>query len=710
MVKKMDAPDPDHEMGATCPRCTFMFSGQHIVEPGGPAIPQLAWPPPTHHPSVSSFEGAVRSGCVICCRLWRKLQKAGYGDLGVFDEDPVFSVWILFRREDGEFNLTIMVVYPNSASSAHDGITQPWFTLSQSVIFSESRLNIHESPLGERGVDRFPSLEYRGPTTRMLDVCGTSTSSQASWARATSSYTQCRNHHETCNAKRGRSSFLPTRILDLSSNDKQIRLVAGEKGVCHDYATLSHRWGGSDIIRLRMDNMAQFQKGIDINDLPLTFKDAIEVARQLDILYLWIDSLCIIQDDSTDWQAESALMGEVYSNGVLNIMATACENSHQGLYRDRDPRELRHCSFKASWTAIKEKHLIVLDNNLWEDLITRAPLNERGWVLQERILAPRTLHFAENQLAWECRTMEACEMYPDRLPRHLENLESRVKFIDLDTYWQSLSSWTTWDPSNHAGYHVWSDIVRLYSGTQLTKEADRLVAISGLAKRMRSILSDKYLAGLWAGQLPYQLVWHITTLRIDGGTGRRVENYRAPSWTWASVDGEVRIPMIERGANAESLIEIEEAKITPLSGIDDTAEVIDGYIRLKGHLFKAEILGRDTDAGRFGLWIRVDGKLVYGMVYLDEPIRAKHTSVFYLPVYRRNGEICQIPQSKHYSLILKPAEGRPRGWYSRIGVVETWANATHDEAWAYISEQLENPTLREKSLGLEHSPETIILT
>ncbi|CAH0056199.1 unnamed protein product [Clonostachys solani] len=676
----MAAPGPDRETDVLCPRCMSMFSGQQNVL--STSDPDSNGPPPTHHPSVSSFEGAVRSGCVLCYRLLRALQKAGCGNLRLFDEEAGFSHWTLVRRRDGELSFSIFVSFPKSAPYMYRGTKRRWFTLYQSAISSEG---------------------YDGPTKRILADYGTTTASEASWDQATSWYNQCRNHHQTCNAAKGQSSFLPTRLLELSSNRKQIKLVTGEKRVCREYATLSHRWGGSDIICLRTDNLAQFQEEIDVDDLPQTFKDAVEVARKLGIFYLWIDSLCIVQDDLTDWHTESALMGEVYNNGVLNIMATACKNSHQGLYRERDPRELDHCSFKSSWTGIEEKHLTILDSDLWEMLIKQAPLNERGWVLQERTLAPRTLHFAENQLAWECHTMEACEMYPDGLPGVLENLSSRVKLIDPDAYRQWLSTWRKYDPTRHVAYDVWARIVRLYSGTQLTKEADRLVAISGLAKRMRSILNDEYLAGLWARHLPYQLVWYIPSIRNVGGKGDRVENYRAPSWSWASMEGEVIMPMIARATKAESLIEIEEAKITPLSSIDDTAEVIDGHIRLKGHLFKADVLDRDADARR-RLRFRVDNKVIGGRIQMEE--RIKHTSVFILPIYRESG---RLGQSLIYSLILNPAEGRPKGWYSRIGVMTTWSGERDDEAWTYISEQLEDRTLRDKSLGLEVSFGTIIL-
>ncbi|CAG9989394.1 unnamed protein product [Clonostachys byssicola] len=683
MTKKMATPESDCETDVLCPRCRSIFSGQQILKSRSEQF--ASWPPPTHHPSVSSFEEAIRSGCVICNRLWWGLKRAGHGDLRVFDEEPGFSYWTLLRGRDEGIDLDIKVFYPSSLSYPYGGTEQWSFTLGQSVISSE---------------------RYDGATTNVLADDGTSTSSKASWDRATSWLSQCRNHHETCKANKGCSSFLPTRLLDLSSDDKQIRLVAGEKRVCHEYATLSHHWGDSNIIRLRIDSMAQFQVGIDIDDLPQTFKDAVEVARKLDIFYLWIDALCIIQDDPSDWHTESALMGEVYSNGVLNIMATASQDSHQGLYRDRDPRELNHCSFKSSWTGIEEQQLTVVDYSLWRDLIMRAPLNERGWVVQERVLAPRTLHFAENQQAWECHTMEACEMYPDRLPMRLESFHSRVKLIDADAYKQWLTSRREYDPATHVGYDVWGRIIEIYSGTQLTKEADRLVAISGLAKRMRFILKDEYLAGLWARHLPYQLAWYIASQGRDGGKGRRVEKYRAPSWSWASIEGQVGMMTVERAANPESLIEIEEAKTTPFSSINDTAEVINGYIRLTGQPFTAEILGRDEEAGRSELKFQIDGKVVGGTVLSDEPIIAKHTSVVCLPVYRENREIGEFL----CSLILKPAEGRPQGWYSRIGVMY-WPDGASEgmEAWRDVSKQLEDPTLRDKFLGLENSFGTIIL-
>jgi hypothetical protein len=104
--------------------------------------------------------------------------------------------------------------------------------------------------------------------------------------------------------------------------------VTAKESIKEDYATLSHCWGGQSIIKLTTDALAQFQKKIETASLPQTFRDAILVARRLGIRYLWIDSLCIIQDSLQDWQKEAALMGEVYSNSTLNVMATACRNSH----------------------------------------------------------------------------------------------------------------------------------------------------------------------------------------------------------------------------------------------------------------------------------------------------------------------------------------------------------------------------------------------
>jgi len=145
----------------------------------------------------------------------------------------------------------------------------------------------------------------------------------------------CVNKHSRCSTKT--SGWLPTRLLDLNeSTNGIIRLVETKRnGVIENYMTLSYCWGKADIYKLTSDTVCRLLAGLKISLLPRTFQRAIEVARFLDTKYLWIDSLCIMQKSKEDWERESAQMGKVYSNGLLNIAATSSTDGEGGLFMER---------------------------------------------------------------------------------------------------------------------------------------------------------------------------------------------------------------------------------------------------------------------------------------------------------------------------------------------------------------------------------------
>ena len=152
--------------------------------------------------------------------------------------------------------------------------------------------------------------------------------------------------------------------------------------------------------------------GIRIDDLPRTFQDAVTITRRLDVKYLWIDSLCIIQENEEDWTKESSMMGHVYQNGLCNIAATGAPDGTGGCFMERDPVLARKCRVRVdkllSKFKLKPGLYDLVPKNLWENGLSNAPLNRRAWVAQERILAPRILHFSKNQLFWECNGLVSC--------------------------------------------------------------------------------------------------------------------------------------------------------------------------------------------------------------------------------------------------------------------------------------------------------------
>jgi hypothetical protein len=151
----------------------------------------------------------------------------------------------------------------------------------------------------------------------------------------------CDFNHGTCNEEKARFPFYPTRLLELSdvrNTMEFVRLIeSGQETMTGAYTTLSHRWGAADFIQLKRKNFDAFCDAIAIKDLPKTFQDAIDVSRKLGINYLWIDSLCIMQDkgDLNDWFREAGLMHKVYSHSYCNLSATGGVDSSDGLYQPR---------------------------------------------------------------------------------------------------------------------------------------------------------------------------------------------------------------------------------------------------------------------------------------------------------------------------------------------------------------------------------------
>ncbi len=185
-------------------------------------------------------------------------------------------------------------------------------------------------------------------------------------------------------------------------------LVPQEKRV--EYLTLSHSWGSGVPMKLLKDNFEELRSRIPLEGVSQTFRDAILVTRKFGIRYLWIDSLCILQDCADDWRRESSLMRDIYKGCICNIAATAASNGASGLFVTRD-------SFAISPFTIDiarknhEQRYICFPSAVRYDSFIKAPLNRRGWVYQKRLLSPRTIHFS-TQLFWECKELEASETYP----------------------------------------------------------------------------------------------------------------------------------------------------------------------------------------------------------------------------------------------------------------------------------------------------------
>ena len=405
-----------------------------------------------------------------------------------------------------------------------------------------------------------------------------SSNSFASFTTASMWLHDCLTNHEICRRASSSSRVLPTRLVDVGPEESvQPRLCSSKDlPVQTPYLTLSHCWGGLVFLRLLNDNIALFKERIPVNELSKTFKDAMEFTKRLGLRYIWIDSLCIVQDSKEDWAFEAARMGDVYHNSCCNIAATAAPNGLAGCFSSRSLIEVEPCRVETTWKGITPSLVYCHDLDILDHNLDASPLKKRAWVVQEMTLAPRILHFAQRQMFWECLERRACESFPDKIPNNTASKQS----LDPSAS-NHLFSPLPPDKTLH-WLSSWQKQVQAYSETELTyPQKDKLVAISGLAKKLGP--PEQYLAGLWKPYLPDQLLWVVQDKDDLPKPRRRTTEYRAPSWSWASMDGIVYMPDARWMKREDHAMEYIDADIKTTSG-DPTGQVESAVLRVRGVL------------------------------------------------------------------------------------------------------------------------------
>ncbi len=395
----------------------------------------------------------------------------------------------------------------------------------------------------------------------------------------------CTQDHISCNQSQGEENSLPTRLIHLGSG---FILQPKLTDTCHlpkstKYMTLSHCWGKIDILKLTLASIEELKREIVISQLPKSFSDAMQVAQRLGIQYIWIDSLCIIQDSPEDWRRESATMGNIYRYSWCNIAASSASDGSYGLL-STELLNRNTFSIQPLIVQLGTKNVVFYCNNenLWRNSIDRSPLRQRAWVVQEAVLSPRSLYFGKHQLFWDCTEFQACELYAAG-KKDLRDITSSL----------GAGSLRSGPKTSEADLLcTWLGMVSQYSQCKLTMPKDKLVAISGLAKSL-GIDSAKYLAGLWRISLPSQLLWQTEKTDKDRNPAGNddltgVYDPRAPSWSWASSSRKVFYYELYRGEDplsGDEMIKVIEAQVS-LSGEDPTGEVRNGHIRLQGSIVK----------------------------------------------------------------------------------------------------------------------------
>jgi hypothetical protein len=331
----------------------------------------------------------------------------------------------------------------------------------------------------------------------------------------------------------------PSRVLDLTQ-DGQVKLV---EGLHETYTALSHRWGTSRHLTATTRTLEELKLGISTNLLPRTFRDAVYATRRLGVDFLWIDALCIIQDDKADWQRESRAMGDIFMNAKF-VLAAHCAADDSGGFLAESLSTHSAIELEIPDTSQLKGTIGICRRSNLETDVTNSALSKRGWVLQERFLATHTLHFTRHGVFSEAgsevfsedgklepkagKAMATAFLGPSALP----NL--RYLLTSANTYETAGFSRELWERTNHD----WLTLTEMYTNCDLTKEEDKLFAIAGVARKIQSRKTSTWCAGLWNDGISSALLW-VSGQRLSAPT-----KPRAPSWSWAAWDGLIQYPDI----------------------------------------------------------------------------------------------------------------------------------------------------------------------
>ncbi|KAK8120346.1 hypothetical protein PG999_004466 [Apiospora kogelbergensis] len=331
----------------------------------------------------------------------------------------------------------------------------------------------------------------------------------------------------------------PRRMLHL---DNTIRLVESAAAAGQDYVSLSHCWGRQTYVpRLLHTTEAMLREGVGLSYLPKTFQEAVIVTRRLGFHFLWIDSLCILQDSDEDWRDQAKIMALVYANSVLTIAALKSAGSNEGCFTDnRNPLCLRPCIRDDLGLAVA----LWSPGRLWEVEVNTSgygasPLHSRAWVVQERYSSPRTLLYGTNGIYWECRCAQASESHYRGVAWDEEGNKKtwlqRLKIGQYQTDRDTKQKRTVISWRDH-----WTGLLDTYSSCEVTVKTDKIIAIMGLISKIERLSEarPRCMLGLWDYDLPGMALWYRVRDDLNSPTDvvSRLDN-GMPTWSWASVGG-----------------------------------------------------------------------------------------------------------------------------------------------------------------------------
>ncbi|KAF1957221.1 HET-domain-containing protein [Byssothecium circinans] len=363
-----------------------------------------------------------------------------------------------------------------------------------------------------------------------------STSSEEVFEFLRSQLFLCEKNHKEC--LKTSESKAPKRLLNVGSLDGNIQLQLSDAKSRKRYAALSYCWGGKQTLKLTKETELSFQEPIRWEDIPPLLQDAITFCRRLDIPFLWIDALCILQDQgcNSEWGQEAAHMADVYQNATVTIYAACCSNPQQS-FLSLEGSTLRKVHILETCAKTGEPKVVARVSRLrgfhTSQHLKRVldPLEKRAWAFQEYEMSRRLIAYTSNEIQWRCRNISTCE------PGCIESLpKASLKYRDPIPHLARRLE----ESSVIKIFAQWQVMIEKYTLTSVSFSEDKLVALAGLASIYGMRLNSRYLAGLWKENLVLDLLWIRDNVVYWTKSQHNSDTYRAPSFSWASIDRPVR--------------------------------------------------------------------------------------------------------------------------------------------------------------------------
>lgn len=381
---------------------------------------------------------------------------------------------------------------------------------------------------------------------------------------------KCTSFHEECNLQIARE-FLPSRLISIEPNEEcdNPRLsLQSSRAVPpgSQYVALSYCWGDYKPACMTTQFDDKDSIPLEWSDLPRTFQDAARFTLGLGVNFLWIDSICIIQGDSKDWNQEAPKMNAVYKNSYVTLAGLCGYDSRNGL-RTSSMKETSS-PFVQLRTA-QATHVVYsrmchyLDWRVMDQASENSrfccpyPLLTRAWTYQERIVSSRVVFFTESEMIYQCQCQVTCECGSSRDNHGVDT--DMTSDLNKSQIWSAIRSRPDLSPESprssisqalcreriESAARIWrKTLVTEYSRLAVSESRDRLPAIGALAEQFQDARPDEeYLAGLWSGTLLEDLLWFCSRGLSDKQGLTNKENLARhdglPTWTWASVRGAV---------------------------------------------------------------------------------------------------------------------------------------------------------------------------